>query len=361
MSGGLTAEQLKRIEDNRKKALAKRAEKSKNQSVLNHDQTSYIIQNGNNRDNEKSSSVKVNIVSTEGSKNKTVTDEIVSQVDGRQPCRIVQSEKTNIPVSCIPKDPTHFSHISSQDRIEQNRLKALAKRAEKSLNCPQKNDSPSIPPQRPSTKTAGCSLIANINKESISALSAQSKWSASIATDRPGSSNISSSLTKPMSCDQSSKNFSLNTTSSFKAQSTVSDKPQSGGWNAFESVGKGTVKGKCVLFSRDRFCVEIGYSSPLIQFFKSLETKLYGKFTGNCFLTHYQTTNFGLFQTERVCRRQFQNGRKLSKQVENTVGKGEIARYKQFLFFPHCFQKACFPGVSKGVIVWEWVKPQRNK
>ena len=23
-------------------------------------------------------------------------------------------------------------------------------------------------------------------------------------------------------------------------------------------------------------------------------------------LTHYQTTNFGLFQTERVCRRQFQ-------------------------------------------------------
>ena len=51
------------------------------------------------------------------------------------------------------------------------------------------------------------------------------------------------------------------------------------------------------------------------------------------------------------------NGRKLSKQVENTVGKGEIACYEQFLLFPQCFQKACFPGVSKGVIVWEWVKP----
>ena len=25
--------------------------------------------------------------------------------------------------------------------------------------------------------------------------------------------------------------------------------------------------------------------------------------------------------------------------VENNVGKGEIARYEQFLFFPHCFQK----------------------
>ena len=51
-----------------------------------------------------------------------------------------------------------------------------------------------------------------------------------------------------------------------------------------------------------------------------------------------------------------ENGRKLSKWVENTVGKGEIARYEQFLLFPQCFQKACLPGASKGVIVWEWVK-----
>ena len=51
-----------------------------------------------------------------------------------------------------------------------------------------------------------------------------------------------------------------------------------------------------------------------------------------------------------------ENGRKLSEQVENTVGKGEIARYEQFLLFPQCFQKACFPGASKGVIVWKWVK-----
>ena len=50
-----------------------------------------------------------------------------------------------------------------------------------------------------------------------------------------------------------------------------------------------------------------------------------------------------------------ENGRKLSKSVENTVGKGEIAHHEQFLFFPQCFQKACFPGASKGVIVWERV------
>ena len=50
-----------------------------------------------------------------------------------------------------------------------------------------------------------------------------------------------------------------------------------------------------------------------------------------------------------------ENERKLAKQVESTVGKGEIARYEHFLLFPQCFQKACFPGASKGVLVWEWV------
>ena len=36
-----------------------------------------------------------------------------------------------------------------------------------------------------------------------------------------------------------------------------------------------------------------------------------------------------------------ENARKFSKRVENTVGKGEIARYEQFLLFPQFFQKTC--------------------
>ena len=48
-----------------------------------------------------------------------------------------------------------------------------------------------------------------------------------------------------------------------------------------------------------------------------------------------------------------ENGRKLSKRIEDTVGKEEIAHYEEFLLFPQCFQKACFPGASKGVFVWE--------
>ena len=47
-----------------------------------------------------------------------------------------------------------------------------------------------------------------------------------------------------------------------------------------------------------------------------------------------------------------ENGRKLSKWVENTVGKGEIAPYEQFLRFPQCFQKTYKPG-----LIWERVNP----
>ena len=61
-------------------------------------------------------------------------------------------------------------------------------------------------------------------------------------------------------------------------------------------------------------------------------------------LTFSQTTNFRFFQTESLqttisCL--IKNGRKFSKGIGNTVGKGEIARYEQFLLFPQCFQKTC--------------------
>ena len=59
---------------------------------------------------------------------------------------------------------------------------------------------------------------------------------------------------------------------------------------------------------------------------------------------------FGRFQTERVYRRQFQlgeTGGKLSKRVENAVGKGEIAHYEQFLLFPQCSQKTSTADTQK--------------
>ena len=42
-----------------------------------------------------------------------------------------------------------------------------------------------------------------------------------------------------------------------------------------------------------------------------------------------------------------ENGRKLSKRVENTVGKGEIARYEQFLFSHSVFKRLVSHGSQK--------------
>ena len=42
-------------------------------------------------------------------------------------------------------------------------------------------------------------------------------------------------------------------------------------------------------------------------------------------------------------------GIQLSDLVENIVGKGEIARYEQFLLFPQCFQKLSVVDASKRV------------
>ena len=47
--------------------------------------------------------------------------------------------------------------------------------------------------------------------------------------------------------------------------------------------------------------------------------------------------------------------KKLSKRVENTVGKGEIAHYKQVLLFPKSFKKTCTEDTLKQGLVWERV------
>ena len=46
---------------------------------------------------------------------------------------------------------------------------------------------------------------------------------------------------------------------------------------------------------------------------------------------------------------------------KNTVGRGEIARYEQFLLFPQCFQKTCTADTYKPGLVWEKVKEIENR
>ena len=70
-----------------------------------------------------------------------------------------------------------------------------------------------------------------------------------------------------------------------------------------------------------------------------------------CTLTHYQRTNFRLFQTERVCRRQFQIWRKWKKVIQmgrKHCGKRRNCSLRAISPFPTVFSKSLFPrGVKR--------------
>ena len=61
-------------------------------------------------------------------------------------------------------------------------------------------------------------------------------------------------------------------------------------------------------------------------------------------LTLSQTTNLDFSTVKEFADDNLdldENDRKFFKRVENTVGKGEIACYEQFLLFQQRFQKTC--------------------
>ena len=68
-------------------------------------------------------------------------------------------------------------------------------------------------------------------------------------------------------------------------------------------------------------------------------------------LTHYQMTNFRLSQIEEFADDNFifdKNGRKLSKWVENTVGKRRNCSLRAISPFPTVFSKGLFPkGIKR--------------
>ena len=60
-----------------------------------------------------------------------------------------------------------------------------------------------------------------------------------------------------------------------------------------------------------------------------------------------------------------ENGRKFSKSVKNTVVKGAIACYMQFLLFLQCFQKTCTqtlnPLTDFKILDWSKLKQIANE
>ena len=93
------------------------------------------------------------------------------------------------------------------------------------------------------------------------------------------------------------------------------------------------------------------FLAPLVKSQQAFFLTLYSSFVSLCVLSHYQKTNFRLFQTEIVCRRQFQIRRKWKKVIQ--TGRKHCRKRRNCSLpaissFPTVFSKGLF---SRGVKV----------
>ena len=325
MTTNLTEEQLRRIEENKKKALARRAEKltqsnspQKPKPVFNRpkDSTSSNTINASSvpfsgvksaqRNNAESSGIQPLNYNGSGS-NKVVgksSTECVGPGDGfnktheysvksniqndNRPCNAGNvsgslNSGTKIHVGIAPRTslsstiskPAVMSEkkeLSVQERIEENRRKALEKRAEKQKLSP--------------LKPASGASENNLDKVNASHFISSSLNQG----HKSGKNNVavaSSKISESVHANDMTSNFSSNTvksSDSWTAKESTNQQlssvshDRSGSGNMFKNFGMKPVKGSCVLISRDRFEVKVGFSAPLVQFFKTMDTKLYGKY-----------------------------------------------------------------------------------
>ncbi|XP_053374733.1 SWI/SNF-related matrix-associated actin-dependent regulator of chromatin subfamily A-like protein 1 isoform X2 [Mercenaria mercenaria] len=173
------------------------------------------------------------------------------------------------------------------DQIEQNRLKALAKRAEKLSKSPGKSLNPSSnfsESNKMSEKIGDKSgtlatsfekqqgtfqqnVLSGENSGNIKLLHKQQTLSSAVTSNNNTSlRSVKSNLNCAGPSSRNQDTF---------AQSSTNSESSNSGQNIFSKFTGTPVKGGCFLVSRDRFEVKVGYSAPLIELFKTMKTKLY--------------------------------------------------------------------------------------
>ena len=360
MSGTLTEEQLRRIEENKRKALARRAEKlgqtspHKINPVFNKPKIAVgigsgpkpnaggIVSNtisvnpanvthkgygsgtsinpnkdcvgpgpkqsanqrfdvkGSNASSQSVNSSTFPVNSSNGSHSNTTKVNVGIAPRTAQSCTSSNSVRSEGSFSSLIVKNIQ-SHISSaavtekreltvQERIEENRRRALEKLAEKKKSPAKVGpgaivnsnssavgatgtsswNSASKSGQNQQVKTSSTSFLNSFNKASADALNHKplsvNQQPASSSHDRLDNAGQSKNMFQnTLSTNQSASSF--NETGNVNIQSK----------NMFSGFGGKPVKGSCVLISRERFEVNVGFSAPLVQLFKTMDTKLYGE------------------------------------------------------------------------------------
>lgn len=250
----LTPEQLRRIEENKQRALAKLAQKGSCQ---------------NEQPSGKKTSTDFSVGKSDGTQSNTFSgvnrpqDAGLNMVSHNLYGKAQNTENTS--TSKLGLDS------AVQDRIEQNRQKALARRAEKLNQSPIKSDNSSygsVPGQR-----------SDGNKFSAHGQNATGFQNLPLALQTSNASG--SNPEQRLQNNLAQKGCMNNGQTGQQTSAPSSGNLQQKGTNIFSSFSGKPVKGDCVLVSRDRFEVKAGYSAPLIELFKTMNTKLYGRYGCN--------------------------------------------------------------------------------
>lgn len=211
----------------------------------------------------------------------------MSALTEEQKRRIEENKRKALAKRAQKLSPVKSSGDVQKRQIEESRLKALALRAEK----PSKLSEPSQAHySKPQTDSRG--LINQINKTSNAIVAGKKTFS----NDAPSNSSFKASTT-------GETNNNKRNGTSYKTQTLNKPAPQQSVNVAESRVAKiaesiatsgpsqstlgGGTTAKCLLISRERFEVTSGYFPPLVDLFKTMATKKYGTYHELC--THKQT------------------------------------------------------------------------
>lgn len=243
-SGGLTAEQKRKIEENRQKALAKRAQKTspnKSEYGVNNNRTSGNIQKT------------VNFPPSTNKTSVTSTSKPVSATE-------VQHSGNLFKGNNLPRQTSYSSSYNKNSLSNQiNKHSAYTLSNQNVVSLSSQNSSTGT--YRPYTGTSGGT--SNNASSSNSSNKPICNTSAGISASSKPFCNTSAHITD----SKPTQNF----TGILPSQEKSGDKQR----NIF-GAGVKPIKGQCILISRERFEVKVGYSPPLIELFKKMKTKLYG-------------------------------------------------------------------------------------
>lgn len=292
MSSGLTEEQKKRIEENRQKALARRAERlaAQRDGQVGIAGPQVKGQSPGNWENSKQGNNHVRFISPDQQNphspaeqksylqknyNHYSANQQMAGSHGEQQKNCSEDAKQ---ASGIKQFPTTIPNSLSYSHQQNSDAGGQKHRQQALINLGTFQQPTCYPASKNPAEPSHPKLIDNGHPDGIKDLQSWSK-SAIKYVSAPSSATPSDSETL---INRSRPTESQGGGGAFQASAKVQKLPSSAGAGstseaASHKKANNVTKGKCVKYGEGRFLVEIGYNAELIAVFKKIPSKSYGK------------------------------------------------------------------------------------